>query len=143
MNIVMPVLYALIAAIGNAVFAYAQKKSSSDENGLLIVGISALIAFIFSALFSPLMGDLNLDKLQWKNLLIGGGGLFITYLGFYLLYSRFGVSQYVLYAVLSIITTTIIVGVLLFKEPVNIYHKVSIVLSIIAVVIYSIGEKNI
>jgi len=53
----------------------------------------------------------------WTDL--SGVGLFLTYPGFNLLYSRYGASQYVLYAVLSIITTTIIVGIWWLKEPVR------------------------
>jgi drug/metabolite transporter (DMT)-like permease len=145
MKIVLPILFALIAAIGNALFAFAQRKSAGFENGLLFVGISALVAFGFSFLFSPFMGELNIQstlKLHWKYLLLSGGGLFLTYLGFNLLYSRYGVSQYVLYAVISIITTTIIVGFWWLKEPVNIYHKGAIALSVVAVILFSIGQQK-
>jgi len=74
--------------------------------------------------------------------LLSGLGLFLTYLGFNLLYSRFGASQYVLYAVLSIITTTIVVGIWWLKEPVNLYQKVAIVLAIAAVVLFSVGQTK-
>jgi len=43
--------------------------------------------------------------------LVSGLGLFRTYICFHPLYSRFGASQYVLYAMLSIVTATIIAGV--------------------------------
>lgn len=145
MKLLLPVLFALIAAIGNAMFAFAQKKSVGVENGLLFVGSSAIIACSFALLFSPFMGEVNLGnmcRLHWKSLLLSGCGLFLTYLGFNLLYSKFGVSQYVLYAVISIITTTIVVGFWWLKEPVNIYHKIAIVLSIIAIVFFSIGQHR-
>ena len=84
----------------------------------------------------------NTLKGNWKALFLSGLGLFFTYLGFNLLYSRYGASQYVLYAVLSIITTTIIVGILWLKEPVNVYHKVAIAMAIAAVVFFSIGQSK-
>ena len=146
MKIILPVLFALIAAIGNAMFALGQKKSVHYDNGLLFIAASALIAFCLAVLFAPAMGDFNIGdiaKNHWRALLLSGGGLFLTYFGFNLLYSKFGVSQYVLYAVISIITTTIIVGALWLKEPINIYHKVAIALAIVAVFFFSIGQSKI
>lgn len=114
-------------------------------NGLLFVSLSALVAVLLSLLFAPLVGVLgigNTVKENWKALLLSGVGLFLTYLGFNLLYSRYGASQYALYAVISIITTTIIVGMFWLKEPVNVYHKVAIAMAIIAVVLFSIGQSK-
>ena len=146
MNILLPILFALIAAVGNAMFALGQKKSAGFENGLFFVAVSALVACSFAAISSPLMGGIDLSDISknyWKALLLSGSGLFLTYLGFNLLYSKFGVSQYVLYAVISIITTTIIVGVLWLKEPINAYHKISIFLALISVVLFSIGQSRV
>lgn len=143
--ILLPIIFATIAAIGNAMFAFGQKKSASVGNGLIFVGVSALIAFLIALLFAPLVGVFdvwNTVKGNWKVIFISGLGLFFTYLGFNLLYSRYGVSQYVLYAVISIITTTIIVGIWWLKEPVNIYHKIAIALAIVAVIMFSIGQSK-
>ena len=73
---------------------------------------------------------------------MAGGGLFLTYLGFNLLYSRFGVSQYVLYAVLSIITTTVFVGIILLREPLNGYRIAAIVLALASIILYSLGQST-
>lgn len=146
MKIILPILFALIAAVGNAMFALGQKKSAGFENGLFFVAASALVACLLAAILSPLVGGIGLNEITKsysKPLLISGSGLFLTYLGFNLLYSKFGVSQYVLYAVISIITTTIIVGVLWLKEPINLYHKIAIVLALIAVVFFSIGQSRV
>lgn len=145
MKILLPIVFATIAAIGNAMFALGQKRSVGVENGILFVGISALIAFLFATLFAPLTGAFdvgNTVKGNWKALFLSGLGLFCTYLGFNLLYSRYGASRYVLYAVISIITTTLIVGVWWLKEPVNIYHKIGIALAIVAVLMFSIGQSK-
>lgn len=139
-------MFATVAAVGNALFTYGQKKSANFENGLLFVSASALIAFLFAAVLSPIFGEIQIGTIArnyWKPLLCSGGGLFLTYLGFNLLYSRFGVSQYVLYAVISIITTTIIVGVWWLKEPINIYHMLSIGLAVISVFLFSLGQSRV
>ena len=146
MNILLPIFFATIAAIGNAMFALGQKKSFNVENGLLFVAISALIAFSLAICFAPLLGEFNVVntvKGNWKALCLSGFGLFLTYLGFNLLYSRYGVSQYALYAVISIITTTIFVGVLWLKETVNGYHMFALVFAIIAVLMFSVGQSKV
>ncbi|MBU0946712.1 MAG: EamA family transporter [Proteobacteria bacterium] len=145
MKIILPIVFATIAAIGNAMFALGQKKSADVENGLVFVSLSALIAILITLFFAPLLGAFdvgNTVKGNWRAILLSGGGLFLTYLGFNLLYSRYGVSQYVLYAVISIITTTIFVGIWWLKEPVNNYHKIAIVLAILAVLVFSIGQSK-
>ncbi|MBU4262293.1 MAG: transporter [Proteobacteria bacterium] len=145
MKSLLPIVFATIAAVGNAMFALGQKRSAGMGNGLLFVSLSALVAVLLSLLFAPLVGVLgigNTVKENWKALLLSGVGLFLTYLGFNLLYSRYGASQYALYAVISIITTTIIVGMFWLKEPVNVYHKVAIAMAIIAVVLFSIGQSK-
>ncbi|MCK9294009.1 MAG: EamA family transporter [Desulfobulbaceae bacterium] len=145
MKSLLPIVFATIAAVGNAMFALGQKKSVDAENGLLFVSLSALVAVLIALFFAPLVGVLDIGntvKENWKALLLSGFGLFFTYLGFNLLYSRYGVTQYVLYAVISIISTTIIVGVFWLKEPVNVYHKAAIALAIMAVVLFSIGQSK-
>jgi drug/metabolite transporter (DMT)-like permease len=107
--------------------------------------MSALVAVLFALFFSPLAGAFDVAgtwKGNGKAVLLSGVGLFLTYLGFNLLYSRSGASQYVLYAVLSIITTTIIVGIFWLKEPVNVFQKVAIAMAIAAVILFSIGQSK-
>jgi len=145
MSLALPVLFALIAAIGNAVFAYGQKQASGPANGLLFVGLSALVAVLLSLAAAPLVGRFDpvaLMKAEVRPILIGGVGLFLTYLGFNLLYTRYGASAYVLYAALSILTTTLVVGGLILKEPMNIYHVAAIVLAVAAVVLFSLGQAR-
>jgi drug/metabolite transporter (DMT)-like permease len=145
MKSLLPIIFAAIAAIGNAIFALGQKKSAGAKNGLLLVGISAVVAALFALFSAPLVGAFDVGntlKENWKAVLLSGLGLFLTYLGFNLLYTRYGASHYILYAVLSIITTTIIVGIFWLKEPVNVYHKLAIAMAIAAVVLFSIGQSK-
>jgi drug/metabolite transporter (DMT)-like permease len=144
MKIVLPLLFATIAAMGNALFAYGQKQSANFNNGLLFVGASALAACLMAFLASPAVGPVQIGALcrHWTMILASGLGLFLTYLGFNLLYSRFGVAPYVLYAVISILTTTVAVGIWVLKEPVNAFHKAAIIAAILAVVLFSLGQNK-
>jgi drug/metabolite transporter (DMT)-like permease len=145
MKSLLPIIFAAIAAIGNAIFALGQKKSAGAKNGLLLVGVSALVAALFAFFSAPLVGAFDLgDTLRenWKAVLLSGLGLFLTYLGFNLLYTRYGASHYILYAVLSIVTTTIVVGIFWLKEPVNVYYKLAIAMAMAAVVLFSIGQSK-
>ncbi|MDR3762971.1 MAG: transporter [Acidobacteriota bacterium] len=145
MNVLLPLLFAFVAAVGNAMFALGQRRSASAHNGLAFVGASAVVAATLAWLSSPLLGApevAQLVRLHGRNILLAGTGLFLTYLGFNLLYSRYGASQYVLYAVLSILTTTVFVGILWLHEPVNAYKLVAIVLATASVVLYSLGQAR-
>lgn len=145
MKSLLPVFFATLAAVGNAMFALGQKKAAGVQNGMVFVGVSAVVAVVCTLIVAPWVGPMELRdtlKENWKAALVGGSGLFLTYLGFHLLYTRFGASQYVLYAVLSIITTTILVGILWFNEPVSVLQKVAIALAIVAVVLFSLGRTR-
>jgi drug/metabolite transporter (DMT)-like permease len=126
-------------------FALGQRKSAGVENGLLFVGLSAIVAVFCALAFAPLVGSIAIGRTLTGNggaVLLSGAGLFLTYLGFNLLYSRFGASQYALYAVISIITTTIVVGIVWLQEPVNLYHKIAIALAVAAVICFSVGQSK-
>ena len=72
--------------------------------------------------------------------IIGGVGFFITFVGFYLMYSRVGANSYAVYASLSIITTSVGVGMILFREPFNGYHIISVFFAILAVCFFGYGQ---
>lgn len=146
MKVILAILFASTAAFGNAMFALGQRNSVGVKNGVFFVGISAMVAVILAFIFAPMIGALDVKSTiegNWKAALLSGVGLFFTYLGFNLLYTRCGVSHYILYAVLSIITTTIVIGILWLKESVNIYQIIAIGFAIVAVVLFSIGQSKI
>jgi drug/metabolite transporter (DMT)-like permease len=145
MKILLPLLFATIAAIGNALFALGQKQSSDVDNGLLFVSLCGFTAGLIALAVSPLIKTPNVVAVlqnHWGSLLLCGFGLFLTYLGFNLLYSHFGTAPYVLYAVISIITTTLIVGIWWLREPVNAFHWGAILASVVAVVLFSLGQAT-
>ncbi len=144
MNFLGPFLFALVAAIGNAIFVAAQKKAVPFENPFAFIAMAVVVCAILTLSFAPFFGQpnyLNAIKLNGVWVVLCGAGLFITYIGFNLLYSKYGASNYILYAVLSIVTTSIIVGVIIFKESFNIYHWFSFITSIVTVILFAIGNN--
>ena len=73
---------------------------------------------------------------------IGGIGMATTYLGFYLLYTNYGAIYYVVYAVLSIITTTVIVGVIILGESFNKFQAIAMILAILSIILFTIGRLS-
>ena len=84
---------------------------------------------------------MTIIKQSWMWVVVGGIGLFLTFLGFNLLYTNFGTSSYMLYAVMSIITTSIIVSVVIFKETFNVFHWAAFIGAIVTIVLYTIGNS--
>lgn len=145
MNVFLPLFFAFIAAVGNAMFVYGQRRSGESTNGFAFLGISVLLAGVLSCITSPLLGApefMQIMRSSGRNLLWSGLGLFVTYIGFNLMYSRFGASPYVLYAVLSILTTTVFIGMIWLREPVNGYKIAAIVMATASVILYSIGQSR-
>src|SRR5690349_6923786 len=104
MHAVWMIVFAGIAAAGNALFSLGQRQSAGVNNGLLFVAGSAATACALCLMTAPLLGPMNpmaLFRGYWRASLLGGAGLFLTYVGFNLLYSRFGTTPYVGYAALS------------------------------------------
>lgn len=135
--------FALLAAIGNALFAVGQKKALPLDNPFAFIAVSAIFCVTLTLLIAPLWGMPKYAFAVKQNggwALVSGLGLFLTYVGFYFLYSRYGTSNYILYAVLSIITTSVIVGVWLLRENFNAYHWAALVCALLTVGLFSWGN---
>lgn len=144
MNILGPVLFSLIAAVGNAIFAAGQKKAVVFDNPFSFIVLTVSVCIVLTAILAPFFGQPNYSEQIRQNgawIALSGVGLCITYIGFNLLYSHYGASNYIIYAVLSIITTSIILGFWLFKETFNIYHWLAFLLSIVTIVLFTIGNS--
>ncbi|MBM9576075.1 transporter [Leptospira sp. 201903070] len=139
-----PFLFASIAAIGNAFFAYGQKKSTAINAPFLFL-VPTLLICIFLLIFSLFFYKPETLKeylfQNWTYFIISGVGLYFTFLGFYLLYSRFGASYYILYAVFSILTTSIFVGVIVFSEKINLFHYLSILSALVSIFFFNYGQN--
>ena len=144
MNITGPLFFALIAAIGNAMFAAGQKKAVTFDNPFTFIALAAIVCVVITLAAAPLFGQPQYSTVAKENggwAVLSGIGLFLTYLGFNLLYSKYGASNYILYAVLSIVTTSVIVGAIIFKESFNLYHWLALGTSIITIALFSIGNS--
>jgi drug/metabolite transporter (DMT)-like permease len=145
MKFILPIFFSFLAALGNALFAAAQKKAAGADNPFTTVVASAIVCVLLAALTSPLFGKADYGRLFGREsfwVLAGGVGLYLTYLGFNLLYTRCGASFYVIYAVLSIVTTALVVGGLFFKECLNCYHWAAIVTALITVALFTLGQNS-
>ncbi|MBU2714067.1 hypothetical protein [Zooshikella harenae] len=144
MKVLGPLLFSLIAAFGNALFATGQKKAGYLDNMLTFVSLSGIFFVILVTLAAPLFGSSNyleIVKSNWQWSLLSGIGLLLTCVGFNLLYTNYGASNYILYAALSIITTSLVVGVLIFKESINFFHWSACIFALLAIVFFSVGNQ--
>ena len=143
MNVLLPILFATLAAVGNGIFAYGQKQSLGITNPMVYISGSVLTAAFLATFLAPFTGTISLPTLRANAvpLLVSGAGLWLTYVGFNLMY-RYGASYYVVYAAVSIVTTTAVVGFLIYKEPMNGYHKAALVAALATVVLFSLGQSK-
>lgn len=145
MKIAGALLFAFIAALGNALFVASQKKAVGIDNGLAFIVYAVAIAFVLILMTAPLIGTPNYLYTIKTNpawVISGGVALCMTYVGFNLLYANYGASYYILFAVMSIITTTIITGVIFFRESLNIFHWSSLFFALVTVTLFSIGSAK-
>ncbi len=138
-------LIAGLAAVGNAMFVYGQRKSSLTNSSFsYLVGAVLVCAFIVAVVSISYRNEQAISFVADNIVMIGIGGIGMatTYLGFYLLYTNYGAVYYVVYAVLSIITTTVIVGVIILGESFNRYQVIAMGLAILAIVMFTIGKLS-
>ena len=136
-------IFAGIAAFGNAVFVYGQRSASVSPNPYLYMTAAifvCLIMFITATLISSSGERTSYLSNNMLSVIIGGVGFFITFVGFYLMYSRVGANSYVVYACLSILTTSVGVGMFIFREPFNLYHLIAMFFAILAVCFFGYGQ---
>ena len=139
-------IFAGIAALGNAIYVYGQRSALVSTNPYLFMAAAVtLCAFMFvvASLISGTSTTTVYLKQNWWPIAISAGGFFITFIGFYLMYSRVGANSYTVYAVLSILTTSVGVGMIIFREPFNFYHVVSVFFALLAVGFYGYGQLKI
>ncbi|WP_299495023.1 EamA family transporter [uncultured Shewanella sp.] len=145
MNQLTAVAFALIAATGNAFFVIGQKKALELANPFTFISISAIFCLLLTLLAAPLFGSPKYSEVIRVNgiwAIISGFGLFLTYLGFNLLYSSFGASSYIIYAVLSILITVLVVSGIVFKETLNLYHWIAVFSAIVTIVFFNLGNSQ-
>jgi drug/metabolite transporter (DMT)-like permease len=138
-------LFAMIAAMGNAIFVYGTKKTVTHPNPFLFTIVTLALSIVLMSVSFFFIQPENFKSWVWENKLsigITSIGVFFTYLGFYLLFSRFGASYYILYAVLSIVTTSILVAVIFFGEKINLYFIASIICAFLTIFFFFLGQDK-
>ena len=138
-------VFALLAAIGNALFVYGQRGSSTAENPYFFILATLLVCNVLYLGFAlGHRAPMELPYLQEnvRFVIISGVGFFLTFVGFYLMYTQHGAASYIVYALLSILTTSIIVGLVIFREPFNKYHVISGCLAVGAILFYGLGQSK-
>ena len=136
-------IFAGLAALGNAIFVYGQRSAAASPNPYLYMAAAIFVCMIMFTTATLISAGGERTSYLSNNLLpilIGGVGFFITFVGFYLMYSRVGANSYVVYACLSILTTSVGVGMLIFREPFNQYHLIAIFFAILAVCFFGYGQ---
>jgi drug/metabolite transporter (DMT)-like permease len=144
MQVLGPLVFALLAAVGNGLFAFGQRKSAGVENSFVFITVALVACVIMCVVSAPFFGPVNYAATLKQNAAwaaVSGAGLFLTYIGFNILYSQYGASSYILYAVLSIITTSVIVGAWLLREQLNLYHWLAVLAALATVGLYSYGNS--
>ena len=134
-----------LAAVGNAIYVYSYRKSQASASPLLFMALgvaAALAALGLCLIFFPPKSGLEMAKANAGWIALSGLGTAITYLGFYFLYTRSGASSYTLYASLSLLTTTIGVGVVILRERFNLWHGLAALAAIGALVLFGVGQAQ-
>jgi drug/metabolite transporter (DMT)-like permease len=75
--------------------------------------------------------DFIAANVKW--FIVSGLGYVLLNLGLYFLYQNFGASYYTLYAMLSILTTSILLATLVFGEKFNFYYALSILFAFLTI----------
>lgn len=142
---IQPLLFATLAAIGNALFVYGQRGANPSENPFLFVcGAVALclVLFLAASFVYKTPADGRYLAENWSMIAISGVGFCLTFVGFFLLFNKYGASQYALYAVISILTTSVGVGFIIYREPFNMYQIGGIILAIASIVLFTYGKSR-
>ncbi|KEQ11773.1 EamA family transporter [Endozoicomonas numazuensis] len=139
-----PLTYAMIAAVGNALLAFGVKETTNTINPFIYIVFVTIFCTIFSfaaSLFIENPEYLLSFKKSYVWASISGLGMAIAWLGVTILYMNFGASYYTLYAVLSILTTSIIVGIIIFRESLNLWHILASIAALAAIFLFHLGSR--
>ncbi|MEZ4637471.1 MAG: hypothetical protein R2873_18900 [Caldilineaceae bacterium] len=134
---------ALLAAVGNALFVFGQRRAEIAANPFVFIFAVLLVCIGLFAVTIPFFDRSDLGGFVRRNLIwiaISGFGFYLTFVGFYFLYTRHGASYYVLYAVLSILTTSVLVGLIIFREQINGFHLAAIGAALLSVILFGLGQ---
>jgi len=140
-----PFFFALLAAVGNSLYVYSQRKTSLGANPFLFTSLflTVCVALCLGSYFVlGTKGTLPLIRSNAGWIFLGGFGTYILYIGFYALYSRYGASYYTLYAVSSILTTSVFLGYFILKEKFSAYAILSVLCAAASIVFFALSSRK-
>ena len=141
----LAIVIAAVGALGNALFVYSQRRANVSDAPFVFVTLYFAFTTVFCLLTVLFLPKINVMALITQNFMWAfwtGLGLAITMISFYFLYTYFGATFYVLYSVMAILTTTLLVGGILLREPLNIFHVGAILLAIGSVLLFTLGRAR-
>ena len=140
----IPFSFAMFAAIGNVFFVFGNRKVGHSGNPMMFTTTAMAVCLLLYFVCYLTFGTRGSGEFLRRNLLwctLSGVGMFMTFLGFYLLYSRFDTSYYALFSVVSILMTTIVLGLIILKEGINLYGIISIAAAVVSVVFFGLSKR--
>lgn len=143
-KLLLPFWFALFAALGNVFFVLANRKTANAPNPMLFTLAAMLVSTLLFALAWLAFGTRGTGEYLRRNIgwtSLAGLGMFMTFYGFYLLYSRFDTSYYALFVVTSMLLTTLGLGWLILREPLNGYGIVSIAAAVASIVFFWLSKR--
>ncbi len=141
--VLVPMLLSCIAAIGNAMVTIGQKKAGEYSNPFLFGALSLLLAslglFVFVIFCQNKAPMVYLSK-NYYWVLTSASGLILLNVFLYLLYRNYGSGYYTVYAVLAIISTSLITSIWIFGEKMNLYYLVSMICAVFTIFFFMKGK---
>ena len=136
---------ALTAAIGNALYAFGQKKAVPHENpfvfGVFSLAVGSILLSVVALFFNTNnIGSYFAENFKWFT--VSGLGYVLLNIGLFFLYRNFGASYYSLYAILSIMTTSILLATIVFHEKMNFYYWVSLSFAGLTIFFFLKGQTS-
>ncbi len=141
----LAIAIATLGALGNALFVYGQRRAQVSEAPFVFVTLYLAMATVFCLLLIPFLPKTNVMALVTQNFMWAfwtGLGLAITMIAFYFLYTCFGATFYALYSAIAILTLTLLVGRVLLREPITLFHIGAILLAVGSVLLFTLGRAR-
>lgn len=131
-----PLMLAMAAAVGNALVAIGQKKAPAPSNpflfGSLTMGFASVVLFLFSYCYTQVPNSgFSRSHLAWAT--VSATGMVLLQVFLFFLYRTYGASYYSLYAVLAIVTTSVVAGIWFFEEAFTTNLALSLVFAFISI----------
>lgn len=144
LKFLLPFSFALVAAVGNVFFVSGGRKVGPASNPFFFTATAmavCLALFFTGTVAFGLRGAGEFVRQNFWWCALSGFGMFLTFLGFYLLYSRFDTSYYALFVVTSMLLTTLVLGAWILREPINLYGALSIVAAVASIAFFWMSKR--